>query len=395
MAVLGARWQIGHLVVFAALLVCGIVAIESTRLLKEAHGTFTRDLQSVWYLAAAITLPPAYALIAPIPMAAYRLWRVRNGLMWRRVFSNATISLAYGSASLLFHALPQTVAGHRPGSGSHVLTWTAVVAACALVAWVINHGLLLAGIKLADAEVRVRDLLGSRESITSDMLEMSLAISLTLVVAIDPVLMALALPSVVFCRRYLMRAQLTAQARIDELTGLLNAATWHREAEFELLRAVQGRTPLALAMVVIDHFKDMNQTAGQAVRDQLLRDVAAMLKEELPGHDLIGRFDSEEFAILLPQTGRDEAKHISERLRDHVAGEPIAIESGNHAGYVFRLTVSIGVAVLNESRRVLSELVDAADSALGQATRTGWNKVCVLTEGSGEVDESQGHLDTW
>ena len=117
-------------------------------------------------------------------------------------------------------------------------------------------------------------------------------------------------------------------------------------------------------MVDIDHFKDMNETAGHLVRDQLLRDIAGMLKDQLPDHDLIGRFGSEEFAILLPQTGRDEAKRISERLRDHIAGEPIAIESGSQAGFVFRLTVSIGVAVLNESRRALAELIGAADSAL-------------------------------
>jgi diguanylate cyclase (GGDEF)-like protein len=105
-----------------------------------------------------------------------------------------------------------------------------------------------------------------------------------------------------------------------------------------------------------------------------------MLKDQLPGHDLIGRFGSEEFAILLPQTGRDEALRISERLRDHIAGEPIAIESGTQAGFVFRLTVSIGVAVLNESRHALNELIGAADSALGQAKSTGWSKVYVLPD---------------
>ena len=112
-----------------------------------------------------------------------------------------------------------------------------------------------------------------------------------------------------------------------------------------------------------------------------------MLKDQLPGHDLIGRFGSEEFAILLPQTGRDEAQRISERLRDYIAAEPIAIESGSQEGFVFRLTVSIGVAVLNESRRALAELIGAADSALGQAKSTGWNKVYVLPEGS---DDSEG-----
>jgi diguanylate cyclase (GGDEF)-like protein len=133
-------------------------------------------------------------------------------------------------------------------------------------------------------------------------------------------------------------------------------------------------------MVNIDHFKDVDDMAGQLVRDQLIRDIAGILKDQLAGDKLIGRFGNEEFVILLPHTGRDEAQRISERLRDYIAAEPIAIESGSHEGFVFRLTVSIGVAVLNESRRALAELIGAADIALGQAKSTGWNKVYVLPD---------------
>jgi diguanylate cyclase (GGDEF)-like protein len=183
-----------------------------------------------------------------------------------------------------------------------------------------------------------------------------------------------------------MRSQLVSHARIDDKTGLLNAGTWQREAEAEFFRALRGRAPLALAMVNIDHFSDVNDMAGHLVRDQLIRDIAGMLKDQLPDHDLIGWFGREEFAILLPQTNRDEALRISERLRDHIAAEPIAIESGDQAGFVFRLTVSIGVAVLNESRRALAELIGAADSALDRARSTGWSKVYVLPEGSDEPE---------
>ncbi|HEY7014269.1 MAG TPA: GGDEF domain-containing protein [Streptosporangiaceae bacterium] len=395
MAISRTHWQGSDLLLGLALLACGIIAIESTRNVKEAHGEVVRDLQSVWLLAIAIALPPAFAFMVPFPLMTYKLFRVPGMIVYRRVFSNATLSLAYGSASVLFHAIPASVAGTFPGSGRHALTWTASVAACGLVGWIINYGLLVVAIKLSDPAVRVRDLVGSRESITTDLLELSLAVSLTLVVRINPILMALALPSVVLCKRSIMRSQLVSHARIDSKTGLLNAGTWQREAEAEFFRALRKRTSLAMAMVDIDDFKSVIEAAGPLVGDQLLHDIAAMLKDQLPGHDLIGRFGSEEFAILLPHTGRDEAKRISERLRDHIAGEPIAIESGNQAGFVFRLTVSIGVAVLNESRQALQELIGAADSALDQAKSSGWNKVCVLSDDSAEPEESQGELTGW
>ena len=386
-AVVRTHWHGTDLLLGLALLACGIIAIESTRSVKETHGEVVRDLQSVWLLAIAVALPPAFAFLAPIPLTSYKLLRLPGIVVYRRVFSAATLSLGYGCASVVFHEIPGSVAGSFPLSGKHALTWTISVAACGLLGWVINNGLIVVAIKLSDPSSRVHDLIGSRESTTSAMLELSLAVSLTLVVRINPILMALALPSVVLCKRSIMRAQLVSQARIDAMTGLLNAGTWQREAEAEFNRAQRSRIPLALAMVDIDHFKDIDDTAGQLVRDQLVRDIAGMLKDQLPDFDLIGRFGTEEFAILLPQTGRDEAQRISERLRDYIAAEPIAIESGSQEGFVFRLTVSIGVAVLSESRRALAELIGAADSALGQAQSTGWNKVYVLPEGS---DDSEG-----
>jgi len=383
-AVARAEWHGTDLLLGLALLSCGIIAIESTRSLKEPHGEASHDLQAVWLLAIAVALPPVYAFLAPIPLTAYKILRLPSIVVYRRVFSAATLSLAYGYASVVFHKIPDSVAGAVPRSGEHALTWTASVALCGLLGWVINYGLVLMAIKLSDPAAKVRILLRSRESITSDLLELSLAVSFTLVVRINPILMALALPSVVLCKRSIMRAQLVSHTRIDAMTGLLNVGTWQREAEAEFFRAQRSHVPLALAMVDIDHFTDIDDTAGQLVRDQLIRDIAGMLKDQLPDCDLIGRFGREEFAILLPQTGRDEAQRISERLRDHIAAEPIAIESGSQAGFVFRLTVSIGVAVLNESRRALDELIGAADSALGQAKSSGWNRVYVLPDGSDE-----------
>jgi diguanylate cyclase (GGDEF)-like protein len=377
-AVARATWTAADVATYLALLGCGMVAIEATRTVKEPTGSVARDLQTVWYLAIAITLPPVYALIAPIPLTAYRLWRVRRVLMHRRVFSNATISLAYGGASAAFHLIPPSLAGPTPGSGLHAVTWTCLAACCGALAWIINNGLLLGAISLADPGARVRDLFGNREAIVSDLIELTLAVSLALVVAINPLLMALALPSIVLYRRHLMQAQLVAQTRLDPKTGLLNAGTWRREAEVEFVRAVRSRSPLALVVVDIDHFSSVNETAGRLAGDQVLRRIARIITDNLGGVALLpARTGGEQFAILLPNAGEAEARRLGERIRDHIAGEPIAIEDGSHAGFVFRLTVSIGIAVLDHSRRALAELIGAADVALSEAKATGRNKVCV------------------
>ena len=370
-------WHLRHLLVFAALLACGMAVTEANRSVREPQGTLARDLQSVWYLAIAITLPPWYALAAPIPLAVHKLWRTRRMLIYRRIFSHAAIGLAYGLASVTFHSLPASVVGMSPGTGRHALYWVLAVTACGMIGILVDYGFILVAIRLSDPDTRIRDLVGSRESLTADVLELSLAVALALVVAINPVLMVLALPTVVLCRRYLMQAQLLAQARIDAKTGLLNAGTWQREAAAEFYRARRSDAPLALVMVDIDHFNSVNETAGLAAGDQVLQGIARTVTQNLHGSGLVGRFGGEQFAILLPQTGETEARRMAERLRDHIAGEPIAIEDGSHAGFVFRLTVSIGIAILDRSRRALAELIGAADKALSEAKTTGRIKVCV------------------
>src|SRR5262249_60047598 len=139
-------------------------ASEATRGVREPQGTLARDLQSVWYLAIAITLPPFYALAAPIPLVVHKLWRTRRMLIYRRVFSHASLGLAYGLASFVFHSIPATVAGPEPGSGLHALTWVAAVVACGVIGLGVNHPAVLVGVPACDPDLPVRGVLGARDS---------------------------------------------------------------------------------------------------------------------------------------------------------------------------------------------------------------------------------------
>jgi diguanylate cyclase (GGDEF)-like protein len=212
-----------------------------------------------------------------------------------------------------------------------------------------------------------------------------------------------ALPLVALLHRSFRHAQLVDASRIDAKTGLLNAGTWWREARLETARAVRTRTPLAVAIADIDHFKNVNDTFGHLTGDAVLAAIASALSAMLREGDLTGRFGGEEFAILLPGTNAAEARQITERVREKISriatpvgastggasrggGAPVggstvgASPGGNDP---LRVTISIGVAALGSSRLDLEELLAAADHALYQAKETGRNRVCLQAASPG------------
>jgi diguanylate cyclase (GGDEF)-like protein len=369
------------LAIFCALVGCGIITIEVTvrAVAREPQGTIIRDLLTVWYLAIAISLPPAYALLAPVPLAAFRLWRTQRTHVYRRVFSNATLSLGYGGAAFLMRSFPASISEHGPGTGVRLLEWVGAVALCGALAWVINNALLIVAMRLSDPEASLFSLIASREGITADAVELSLAVSATLMVALNPLLVAMVVPSMAMYRRYLMHAQLVSQSRTDGKTGLLNAAAWEREAAAEVARSMRTRTPLAVAILDLDKFKLVNDTYGHMSGDTVLREVARSLRSVLREYDQAGRFGGEEFAVLLPQTRAVDAFRVAERLRAAVAALTVP-DSTAGDGTCIPVTVSIGVAALDAgSKRELPDLLAAADAALYRAKSAGRDQVQMIS----------------
>ncbi len=383
-------WRPGDLMIFAALLASGGIATEASRSIRAPRGTVVRDLQSIWFIAAAILLPPVYALVAPIPLAAVTVWRVRGAVAYRRVFSAAANGVAYAATSVTFHAVPTAIAGPRPGGGAHALTWTAALAVCGALGLVVNNALLFGAIKLSEPQTRLREMAWNREAIFTDLVQLSYAFAITLSVAINPLLLPATMPIVLVQRRFMMHAQLLAQTRVDAKTGLLNAATWQREAAVELARAVRTRTPLAVAMIDLDHFKSVNDSFGHVAGDRVLRELAHTLQGSLRDYDIVGRFGGEEFMLLLPHTDPTEAAQIADRIRSEVSQQIVTIDDGSVEGYPLQVTVSIGVATLSGSRcdLDLNDLIAAADSALYQAKDAGRNTVRVLADA--DADLSRG-----
>ena len=371
-------WHASDLAKFVLLLGCGMVSVAATPRTAYIPGGMTRDFLTVWVLPVAILLPPVYAMLTPIPLQILTQTRVHRGIVYRRVFTVAAFALAYGLASVVFRTFPASFAGPSIGSGTHALTFTVAVALCEIIGGRGHQLLIVGGIKLTDPTVRFVDLEFNREALVGDFAEFDLGVLITIVVAVNAALAIFAVPTVLLVRRFMMHAQLLAQSRVDTKTGLLNASTWEAEAEVEITRAVRTGSPLALALVDIDHFKAVNDTYGHLVGDKALRAVTDALRSQLRAYDLAGRFGGEEFAILLPHAREVDALHVAERLRAHIAQMVIPVGDDPDSGSAVRVTISVGVASLDGTSRELTDMLAAADAALYYAKETGRNKTHVI-----------------
>ena len=372
-------WTVPDLLEYLLLLVCGMVSVAATPRVAYLKPGVTRDFLTAWVLPVAILLPPVYAMLTPIPLQVLTQWRVHKGVVYRRVFTAGAISLTYGAASLLFRQFPDSFAGGSIGSGTHAITWVLAVAICELVGGFGHKFLIMAAIKLSDASVKLAGLALNREALQADFAEFDLSILITVVVAVTPVLAIAAVPTVLLARRFIMHAELLAASRIDTKTGLLNASTWEREAEIEIIRAVRTHIPLAVALVDIDHFKVVNDTHGHLVGDKALRAVTDALRSQLRAYDRAGRFGGEEFAVLLPHAREQDALNVAERLRAHIAGLSIPVDDEDESAGRVQLTISVGVASLDGENRELTDLLAAADAALYHAKETGRNKTHMIS----------------
>jgi diguanylate cyclase (GGDEF)-like protein len=259
-----------------------------------------------------------------------------------------------------------------------------VVATVAALQWAINTVLVLPALKASDPALRIRDMLLRREQVQNDVVELCVAVLVVLGVAITPLTIIFSLPFVTLLQRSVRHAQLVNASRIDSKTGLLNAGTWEREAGSEVARAVRTRTPLALVLIDIDHFKVVNDLHGHLAGDKALRAIAHTFQIFLRDYDLAGRFGGEEFALLLPQTSATDARQIAERVRKHIAAMLISVDD-DPATEPLQVTVSVGVAALGVSweRTTGSQLTDllaGADSALYRAKHAGRNQVWMVTD---------------
>jgi diguanylate cyclase (GGDEF)-like protein len=207
--------------------------------------------------------------------------------------------------------------------------------------------------------------------------------------AIDFAFMALFTLAAFFVSRHLIhqleqlsrtRSRLEQQANIDPLTGIGNRRQFFALGHAEFARLQRHPRPLALLLLDLDHFKRVNDNHGHTVGDDALAQFASTVRGNLRTIDIFGRIGGEEFAVLLPETGGSDAMELAQRIRSAVGQTRI------HSGEVnLAITVSIGVAEVDDGVWDLETLMSRADESLYRAKALGRDRVVSWEDARGET----------
>jgi diguanylate cyclase (GGDEF)-like protein len=170
-----------------------------------------------------------------------------------------------------------------------------------------------------------------------------------------------------FVRR--SRRRLATLANADKVTGIFNRQYFDKVAAEEFEKAKANQRHFSILFVDLDHFKEINDTYGHRIGDDMLRAVAWLIQKACRNTDVVARYGGEEIVVVLPNTMSEDAMRIGGEIREIVAGQ-----TEERLGV--SMTVSIGVASFPEEGESLSLILEKADKALYQAKEKGRNRVC-------------------
>jgi diguanylate cyclase (GGDEF)-like protein len=164
-------------------------------------------------------------------------------------------------------------------------------------------------------------------------------------------------------------------AKMDLLTGLYNRVGLEEKLEQEQSRSQRSEKPFSIILADIDHINNINEKFGMKTGDQVIIRTASILTESVRNHDLAGRWSSEEFLVLLPETGFEDAKMLAEKIRSRIEKEKLDFNQNQ-----IDLTLSMGVNICQPEMN-WEKCLSAAQDCLHQAKKLGRNRLVSIENG--------------
>ncbi|HWM13350.1 MAG TPA: diguanylate cyclase [Gaiellaceae bacterium] len=319
---------------------------------------------NVFLIAAVLLLPPELIALLGIVYGIPEWLKVRYP-WYIQGFNIANHTLnglaAWGAVELVRNA----------GLGPEAeLALSGLVAMVVFVS--LNHVLLATMLHFARGHSLRATGLFSVESLSTDFVLAALGVAFAGLWEWNPLLLPTAVAPLLLIHRSLSVPALQQEARVDPKTGLFNARYFAATLREELERAERSEAPLTVIMADLDLLRDINNAYGHLAGDAVLQGIAGIFQTHLRHSDIPARFGGEEFAILLPGTGPQQAVEIAERIRRAVADERFEVETSSEP---IRATISMGVAGYPKDGSDPNELIHQADLAVYRAKLQGRNRV--------------------
>ena len=308
-------------------------------------------------IAAVLLLPPKLAVVVCV-VQHLPDWARRRYAWYIQTFNIANYVLSALAASTVWRLLGAGATDTRPGAIAAATVTGAVFV-------VVNHFLLARMLRHARGRSLADTRLFNLDGLTGGAALAAVGIAFAFTIDRDPLLaIVIALP-LLLVQRALIVPLLREEAARDHKTGLLNSRGLERAAEHELQRALRFSRPLSLIVCDVDGLRAINNSHGHLAGDAALTVVADTLYAELRDYDLCGRFGGDEFVVVLPETGLEDALEVAQRIETAVAARTVSAGRAE-----FAVTVSIGVASATPGHEFrLETLLAEADAAMYGAKR--------------------------
>lgn len=342
---------------FALLLAGMLVSAELARPV-ERHREDTLlgpGVDTPWVFAGVLVLRPGLAVILIVVSGLHQWLRVRRRPVYRQVFGVAATALA----GLVAGAVLTATGVHVTGTALDART-VAMLTLAGMVFLAVNAALVIA----ADGPNTVA------AGHAFDAAMAAFGVVLAWAAGGAPLLVPLIAGAAVVLHRGGLGQGRREHVSVDPATGVLTAESWRGAVERERLGR---RADQSVLLLDLDHFRQLNERYGARVGDAVLRAVADSLRAEVRSADLVGRSGGEEFAVLLPATGRFDAMAIAERIRLRIASTVVALKASGDGPQFVGVTVSIGVATYPPDG-VLDDVLTTASAALMRAKAAGRNR---------------------